>query len=210
MHTGRGRQCRHFTETIRRSSCAAICPRWASAGDRRPAQGHPRGAGGPDHGHGQGRGRADRIRAQAPVRSAGGVRDRGYDHRRRCGGCGVRGEVFAGKRGAHRDGYALLVLRLGDAGHGPPAPEAIWGFNGTERPGAVYLASALAGHNQKGLPAFSLYSHDVQDAGDGSIPEDVQEKLLRFVRAGPCGGDDARQELPRHGRHVHGASRAPS
>ena len=66
----------------------------------------------------------------------------------------------------------------------PLRPKAIWGFNGTERPGAVYLASALAGHNQKGLPAFSLYSHDVQDAGDGSIPEDVQEKLLRFVRAG--------------------------
>ena len=66
----------------------------------------------------------------------------------------------------------------------PLRPKAIWGFNGTERPGAVYLASALAGHNQKGLPAFSLYSHDVQDAGDGSIPGDVQEKLLRFVRAG--------------------------
>ena len=66
----------------------------------------------------------------------------------------------------------------------PLTPKAVWGFNGTERPGAVYLASALAGHNQKGLPAFSLYSHDVQDAGDGSIPEDVQEKLLRFVRAG--------------------------
>lgn len=66
----------------------------------------------------------------------------------------------------------------------PQRPKAIWGFNGTERPGAVYLAAALAGHNQKGLPAFSIYGRDVQDAGDESIPEDVQEKLLRFARAG--------------------------
>ena len=66
----------------------------------------------------------------------------------------------------------------------PLRPKAIWGFNGTERPGAVYLAAALAAHNQKGLPAFSIYSHDVQDAGDKTIPADVQEKLLRFARAG--------------------------
>ena len=63
-------------------------------------------------------------------------------------------------------------------------PKAIWGFNGTERPGAVYLAAALAGHNQKGLPAFGIYGKDVQDAGDNTIPEDVKEKLLRFARAG--------------------------
>ncbi|MCD4663930.1 MAG: L-fucose isomerase, partial [Bacteroidales bacterium] len=63
-------------------------------------------------------------------------------------------------------------------------PKAIWGFNGTERPGAVYLAAALAGHNQKGIPAFGIYGKDVQDVGDTSIPEDVQEKLLRFVKAG--------------------------
>jgi L-fucose isomerase len=63
-------------------------------------------------------------------------------------------------------------------------PKAIWGFNGTERPGAVYLAAALAAHNQKGLPAFSIYGHDVQDAGDTAIPADVQDKLLRFARAG--------------------------
>jgi L-fucose isomerase len=63
-------------------------------------------------------------------------------------------------------------------------PKAIWGFNGTERPGAVYLAAALAGHSMKGLPAFGIYGHDVQDVGDKSIPEDVQEKTLRFVRAG--------------------------
>ena len=63
-------------------------------------------------------------------------------------------------------------------------PKAIWGFNGTERPGAVYLAAALAGHTMKGLPAFGIYGHDVQDAGDQNIPEDVSEKILRFVRAG--------------------------
>jgi len=66
----------------------------------------------------------------------------------------------------------------------PLIPKAIWGFNGTERPGAVYLAAVLAGHNQKGLPAFSIYGRDVQDAGDATIPEDVQDKLLRFARAG--------------------------
>lgn len=66
----------------------------------------------------------------------------------------------------------------------PTRPRAIWGFNGTERPGAVYLAAALAGHAQKGLPAFSIYGQDVQDAGDESIPEDVQKYLLEFTRAG--------------------------
>jgi L-fucose isomerase len=66
----------------------------------------------------------------------------------------------------------------------PLRPKAIWGFNGTERPGAVYLAAALAAHNQKGLPAFSIYGHDVQDMDDTSIPADVEEKLLRFARAG--------------------------
>jgi L-fucose isomerase len=60
----------------------------------------------------------------------------------------------------------------------------VWGFNGTERPGAVYLAAVLAAHNQKGLPAFGIYGRDVQDAGDPTIPDDVQEKLLRFARAG--------------------------
>ncbi|NMB72069.1 MAG: L-fucose isomerase [Bacteroidales bacterium] len=66
----------------------------------------------------------------------------------------------------------------------PTMPKAIWGFNGTERPGAVYLAAALAGHNQKGLPAFSIYGHDVQDASDATIPDDVAGKLLRFAKAG--------------------------
>ncbi len=61
--------------------------------------------------------------------------------------------------------------------------KGVWGFNGTERPGAVYLASVLATHAQKGLPAFGIYGHDVQDADDTSIPADVKEKLLRFGRA---------------------------
>lgn len=63
-------------------------------------------------------------------------------------------------------------------------PKAIWGFNGTERPGAVYLASALASHTQKGLPTFGIYGRDVQDITETEIPYDVKEKLLRFARAG--------------------------
>ena len=66
----------------------------------------------------------------------------------------------------------------------PLIPKAVWGFNGTERPGAVYLAAALAGYAQKGLPAFGIYGLDVQDKKDASIPEDVKEKILRFVKAG--------------------------
>ncbi len=66
----------------------------------------------------------------------------------------------------------------------PLRPKAVWGFNGTERPGGVYLTAALAGYAQKGLPAFGIYGRDVQDAGDTNIPEDVQEKILRFVNAG--------------------------
>ncbi len=65
----------------------------------------------------------------------------------------------------------------------PLIPKAIWGFNGTQRPGAVYLAAALAAHNQKGLPTFGIYGRDVQDLDDNSIPADVAEKLLRFARA---------------------------
>lgn len=65
----------------------------------------------------------------------------------------------------------------------PHWPKAVWGFNGTERPGAVYLAAVLAGHAQKGLPAFGIYGHDVQDLDDNTIPADVAGKLLRFTRA---------------------------
>ncbi len=65
----------------------------------------------------------------------------------------------------------------------PLTIKGVWGFNGTERPGAVYLAAVLAGHAQKGLPAFGIYGHEVQDMDDTSIPKDVEEKLLRFGRA---------------------------
>lgn len=65
----------------------------------------------------------------------------------------------------------------------PLTIKGVWGFNGTERPGAVYLASVLATHAQKGLPAFGIYGHDVQNADATDIPEDVEEKLLRFGRA---------------------------
>ena len=64
----------------------------------------------------------------------------------------------------------------------PKTIKAVWGFNGTERPGAVYLAAVLAAYAQKGLPAFAIYGRDVQDLGDSTIPEDVVEKLLRFAR----------------------------
>ncbi len=66
----------------------------------------------------------------------------------------------------------------------PHTPKAVWGFNGTERPGAVYLAAVLAGHTQKGLPAFGIYGKDVQAASDTRIPDDVREKLLSFAQCG--------------------------
>ena len=66
----------------------------------------------------------------------------------------------------------------------PLLPKAVWGFNGTERPGAVYLAAVSAGHNQKGYPIFNIYGRDVQDGGDTTIPEDVKQKLLQFAKAG--------------------------
>lgn len=66
----------------------------------------------------------------------------------------------------------------------PIRPKAIWGFNGTERPGAVYLAATVAAHNQKGLPVFSIYGHDVQDMGDTKVPDDVKDKLLSFAKSG--------------------------
>jgi len=65
----------------------------------------------------------------------------------------------------------------------PLRPKAVWGFNGTERPGAVYLAAVLAAHNQKGRPAFGIYGKDVQDPNDSSVPDDVKEKILSFIKA---------------------------
>lgn len=70
----------------------------------------------------------------------------------------------------------------------PSIPKAVWGFNGTERPGAVYLAAVLAAHAQKGLPAYSIYGQDVQDEDDTSIPGDVRVKILRFARAAVAAG----------------------
>lgn len=65
----------------------------------------------------------------------------------------------------------------------PNTIKAVWGFNGTERPGAVYLAAVMAAYAQRGMPAFSIYGHDVQDITDTEIPADVAEKILRFAKA---------------------------
>ena len=70
----------------------------------------------------------------------------------------------------------------------PRTIKAVWGFNGTERPGAVYLAAVLAAHAQKGLPAFSIYGHDVQEASDTSVPADAAEKILRFAQCAVAAG----------------------
>jgi len=67
----------------------------------------------------------------------------------------------------------------------PQIPKAVWGFNGTERPGAVYLACMLAGYAQRGMPAYGIYGHEVQNRDETEkIPDDVKEKILRFAKAG--------------------------
>ncbi|MEG1426890.1 MAG: L-fucose isomerase [Oscillospiraceae bacterium] len=71
----------------------------------------------------------------------------------------------------------------------PLTIKAVWGFNGTERPGAVYLAAVMSAHAQRGLPAFSIYGKDVQDMGDTSVPKDVEEKILRFTRSAVAVGE---------------------
>ena len=81
----------------------------------------------------------------------------------------------------------------------PHYPKAVWGFNGTERPGAVYLAAVLAGHAQKGLPAFGIYGHDVQDLDDNSIPEDVAEKNSSFCTRRTGSSYNERKILPVNG-----------
>jgi len=69
----------------------------------------------------------------------------------------------------------------------PHTPKAIWGFNGTERPGAVYLAAVLAAHR--------VYSGGC--TGEAAA-----------VRAGgPGGGADAGQVVPVDGGHVDGYRR---
>ncbi len=97
--------------------------------------------------------------------------------------------MCAGKFAKHGVGVSLTVTPCWCYGSetidmSNEMPKAIWGFNGTERPGAVYLAAALAGHTMKGLPAFGIYGRDVQDAGDQDIPDDVKDKIVRFVKAG--------------------------
>lgn len=71
----------------------------------------------------------------------------------------------------------------------PTTIKAIWGFNGTERPGAVYLAAAMAAYAQNGQPCFAIYGHDVKDIGDKEVPADVEEKILRFARCAVAVGE---------------------
>ena len=78
----------------------------------------------------------------------------------------------------------MLVLRLETIDMDRTMPHAVWGFNGSERPGAVYLAAALAGHAQLGIPAFGIYGEEVQDADDTSIPDAVRQRLLDYAQAG--------------------------
>lgn len=89
----------------------------------------------------------------------------------------------------------------------PHTIKAVWGFNGTERPGAVYLAAVMAAYAQKGLPAFSIYGHDVQDMTDKEIPADVAEKILRFAHAAAAVGWMKKQGLCEPRRHCHGYCR---
>ncbi len=88
----------------------------------------------------------------------------------------------------------------------PLTVKAVWGFNGTERPGAVYLAAVLAAHAQKGIPAFGIYGRDVQDSDDTSIPEDVKEKISAS-RVPPCRRYHEREIVPLHRRNVDGYRR---
>ncbi len=96
----------------------------------------------------------------------------------------MSGQIRKGAGRRDPDRITLLVLWIGDHGYGQLHGKAVWGFNGTERPGAVFLAAVLAAHSQKGLPAFGIYGRDVQDSDDTQITADVQEKILRFARAG--------------------------
>ena len=77
----------------------------------------------------------------------------------------------------------------------PSIPKAVWGFNGTERPGAVYLAAVLSGYAQKGLPAFGIYGEHVQDAGDTSIPDRRERQAARICQSRSCSSLHARQIL---------------
>ena len=89
----------------------------------------------------------------------------------------------------------------------PNTIKAVWGFNGTERPGAVYLASVLATHAQKGLPAFGIYGHDVLDADDTTIPADVEEKLASFRSCRSCSRYNERKVISPDRLYLHGYRR---
>lgn len=65
----------------------------------------------------------------------------------------------------------------------PLTIKAVWGFNGTERPGAVYLAACMAAHAQKNLPAFAIYGKDVCDQTTDGMTDDVKEKIINWARA---------------------------
>ena len=106
-----------------------------------------------------------------------------------CIGGAVEASACADKFAAENVGVSLTVTPCWCYGSEtmdltPSIPKAVWGFNGTERPGAVYLAAVLAAHAQLGLPAFGIYGKEVQDRNDTSIPDDVTEKILRFVKGG--------------------------
>ena len=131
--------------------------------DRRPAQGRPRDPRRPDHGHGQGRGRLHRRQPaprQRPARSSASSPTPASAAWPRPPG---RGEVRPRGRGVSLTVTPCWCYGSETMDMDPLMPKAVWGFNGTERPGAVYLAAVLAAHNQKGLPAFGIYGRDVQD-----------------------------------------------
>ena len=174
------------------------CPRSASGPTiRRPLGRRARVARGADDVHGQGRGQAHLRKPQASERPRSRMRV--------ADGCiGGVAEAAACAEKFSREGVAVTLTVTPCWCYGsetmdmdPLTVKAVWGFNGTDRPGAVYLAAVLAAHNQKGLPAFGIYGRDVQDLKDTeTIPADVAEKILRFARVGPRRRLDARQVLP--------------
>ena len=140
------------------------------------------GRGGADHGHGQKRRRPHQREPEVPRRHPGAVRHRLHHHRG-----GAEAARWRTSSPPRMWWPTLSVTRCWCYGTetfdmDPKTIKAVWGFNGTERPGAVYLAAVMAAHAQRGLPAFSIYGHDVQDITDTSVPADVAEKLLRFAR----------------------------
>ena len=135
--------------------------------------------------HGQSRRQIDFVHPALSQWQARRMHHRRHLHRRGRRGGGVRGKIRARRRRRFAHRHSLLVLWQRDDGHEPARSRKPSGASTAPNgPGAVYLAAVLAGHTQKGLPAFSIYGRDVQDGGDKSIPADVQEKILGFARAG--------------------------